>query len=147
MPFLECMKRIIIYRGELIEDKAYLGTAFLMDSNVLLYKCRTVELPYRDNRRNVSCVPQGTYDLVLEYSPRFGRYLWELKGVPNRSECKIHPANEAKQLNGCIAPGAQYFDLDGDGVSGVSGSRYALNRINLFMGADTIAKITIIDND
>jgi hypothetical protein len=65
----------------------------------------TLELPWMSNRRGVSCVPDGRYKLVFEYSPRFRRKLWELKNVPGRSEIKIHPANHTGQLHGCIALG------------------------------------------
>lgn len=67
--------------------------------------CWALELPWKNNRQNISCVPAGEYPLVLEYSPRFNDVLWELKDVPGRSECKIHPANLLSQLSGCIAPG------------------------------------------
>ena len=56
----------------------------------------------------------GEYKCVYEYSPRFERNLWELKDVPNRSECKFHASNYWKQLNGCIALGvtAENIGLD-----------------------------------
>ena len=69
------------------------------------FECFTVEPPWLGNAVGKSCVPIGTYPLVLEYSPRFKRELWELKKVPGRSESKLHPANLASELDGCIAPG------------------------------------------
>ena len=53
----------------------------------------------------MSSIPTGEYKCVLEYSPRFKKDLWELKNVPNRSECKFHASNYWNQLNGCIALG------------------------------------------
>ena len=73
----------------------------------------TMEPPWAGNAQNVSCVPPGEYPLVLEKSARFaGHYygdglgmLWEIKEVPDRSECKFHAANWPFQLSGCIALG------------------------------------------
>ena len=66
--------------------------------------CYTIELPWRDNKRQVSCIPEGRYELVRRYSREFGWHLL-LKDVPNRSLILVHPANDAvKELKGCIAP-------------------------------------------
>jgi len=74
--------------------------------------CHTIELPWRDNERGVSCIPEGRYELVKRYSPKFKWHLM-LKGVPNRSVVLVHPANDAlKELKGCIAP---VCELTGEG--------------------------------
>jgi len=60
-----------------------------------------------------SCVPVGTYDLVLHDSeahpetwalvnPNLGVTHW---GPSQRSAVLIHPANVVAELRGCIAPG------------------------------------------
>lgn len=71
----------------------------------------TVELPWRDNRRQMSCVPLGRYTCRLVNSPRFGR-VYGLRDVPGRSHVLLHSANfggdssmgYTTQLQGCIAP-------------------------------------------
>ncbi len=66
--------------------------------------CKTIELPWRDNRRNVSCIPEGRYRLGLYPSRKFGLNLL-VQDVPGRSGILIHPANNAAaELRGCIAP-------------------------------------------
>ena len=63
-----------------------------------------IELPWLNNRRNVSCIPEGTYILKARYSQKFGHHLI-LENVKNRTLILIHPANDAlKELRGCIAP-------------------------------------------
>jgi len=103
-------------------DKQTLGYLYIIDNEEILFSCNTLELPWRDNQSNISCVPIGEYKCVLEYSDRFERDLWELKDVPNRSECKFHSANYFKQLNGCIALGDSFKDIDGDGYKDVTNS-------------------------
>ncbi len=66
--------------------------------------CHTIELPWKDNQRSTSCIPEGRYELQKRYSPRFKWHL-HVKDVPGRSVILIHPANDAlKELRGCIAP-------------------------------------------
>lgn len=66
--------------------------------------CYTIELPWRDNKPQVSCIPEGTYMLVKRYSDKFKHHLL-VQDVPDRSLILIHPANNAElELKGCIAP-------------------------------------------
>ncbi len=66
--------------------------------------CYTIELPWRVNRRNASCIPEGRYRLALYPSRRFGMCI-TLLDVPGRSGILIHAANDAAtELQGCIAP-------------------------------------------
>ena len=123
------MKRLVLLRTEYTIDQTH-GLLLVLDGHDLLYRCYTLELPWRNNMRNVSCVPTGTYRIVYEYSPRFKRHLWELKDVPGRSECKIHTANFVFQLNGCIAPGLRYLDINHDDRADVVQSRTALNELH-----------------
>lgn len=69
--------------------------------------CYTIELPWRNNRRGLSCIPEGKYSLEVRWSPRLSDHLM-LEKVPRRALILIHPANDAlSQLKGCIAPVSQ----------------------------------------
>jgi len=111
------------------KNKQTEGKLKVIVNNVTVYECICLELPYKNNQRRVSSVPEGVYDIVLEYSPAFKTVLWELKGVPNRSECKIHVANYVNQLNGCIAPGLKWADINKDGLLDATDSKKALAKI------------------
>lgn len=66
-----------------------------------------IELSWKDNQRNVSCIPEGEYELKARYSKRFGHHL-HIVDVKRRSLILLHPANNAKhELRGCIAPVTQ----------------------------------------
>jgi hypothetical protein len=88
----------------------------------------TVELPWRNNERRVSCIPVGLYKMRLHTSPRFGPCYW-LQDVPNRSEILIHAANHYHELKGCIAPGLSRKDFDNDGQIDVINSRAAMRQL------------------
>lgn len=80
-----------------------LGTNGILVCNNSLV-CYTIELPWQDNRRMVSCIPEGRYQLVERYSEKHQFHLL-VKGVPDRTLILIHRANHAaKELKGCIAP-------------------------------------------
>jgi len=66
--------------------------------------CSSIELPWRANARNTSCIPEGRYELRRRFTARRQHHL-EVYNVPGRSAILIHPANDAQQeLQGCIAP-------------------------------------------
>ena len=86
--------------------------------------CRSIELRWANNERNVSCVPEGVYPVAIIQHPKFGECL-QINGVKGRSGILVHVANDAqKELRGCIAP---VFSLSGNGKGLYS--RMALNYI------------------
>ncbi|MBK7807055.1 MAG: hypothetical protein IPJ51_12220 [Saprospiraceae bacterium] len=86
--------------------------------------CRSIELRWANNERNVSCVPEGVYPMAIIQHPKFGECLL-VNNVKGRSGILVHVANDAqKELRGCIAP---VFSLSGNG-KGLH-SRLALNYI------------------
>lgn len=61
-----------------------------------------------------TAIPKGTYKVILSRSPKFANKGWsipydglvpEIVGVKGFSGVRIHPANYATELQGCIAPG------------------------------------------
>lgn len=88
---------------ELIREYHADGTNGEVRHNGVLI-CRAIELPWLQNRRRVSCIPEGRYELRARFTARRGHHLIVLQ-VPGRSGILIHPANHAKtELLGCIAP-------------------------------------------
>ncbi|MBS1563044.1 MAG: hypothetical protein JST39_01590 [Bacteroidetes bacterium] len=90
---------------ELVLTRTYLakGTNGLLhlDGALVSY---TIELPWKNNQPQVSCIPEGRYALQKRYSPRLGVVL-EVMDVPGRADILIHAANHAlHELKGCIAP-------------------------------------------
>lgn len=66
--------------------------------------CKTIELPWKENERRVSCIPEGEYLLKKRHIQKFGWHL-HLQDVTGRDLILIHSANDAStELMGCIAP-------------------------------------------
>ena len=95
--------------------------------NYKSFNWKTIELPWKENAVNISCIPADVYDYEVvgptENIPF--PHVW-IKDVPKRSGIKIHIANFLKQLRGCIAIGLFFKDIDKDGAIDVSDSKVAL---------------------
>lgn len=72
----------------------------------------TVELPWKNNRVRVSAIPEGLYGLerCMFYGGdgvggRADYLTYEVLRVYGRTEIKLHRANTAAELQGCIAIG------------------------------------------
>jgi len=90
--------------------------------------CYTLELAWKDNARNVSCIPIGTYTCKRVQSPKFGE-VWQILDVPNRSNILIHAGNTHKQIEGCVLLGSGVGWLDNDRA--VLNSRGAINEFHI----------------
>lgn len=113
-----------------------------LDDGTTLY---SLELPWKNNEKNVSCVPPGVYQLIPYTSPKHDS-TWYLENTDlgvggagaHRSFCEIHSANWASQLEGCIALGLDdkpmYNPAEGEIVAAVEQSMLAINRIKNVLG-------------
>jgi hypothetical protein len=87
--------------------------------------CSSIELPWLGNLHQISCIPEGRYELRKRYTAERGWHLM-LQDVPGRNLVLIHAANDAKkELQGCIAP-VSILIAEGKG----SWSKNALAKIN-----------------
>lgn len=91
----------------------------------------TLECPWLDNRKRVSCIPTGIYDVIPHSSRKFGKCLW-VQDVPGRSEILFHAGNWAGNKEkgyrtdslGCILVGTNTAFIKGQ--LGVSNSKHAM---------------------
>lgn len=59
------------------------------------FSCYTLELPWRDDAPQLSCIPAGVYDVVWSQSPRLRIFTYEILNVPGRGGIRIHSGNLA----------------------------------------------------
>ena len=127
------MKKLILLRENFL-PKLTLGTLYVVDVSrdgnriKRLAEFESLELPWKENRRNFSCIPAGTYIIKKRWSPKHRHHL-HIKGVVGRTWILIHPGNKVKETRGCIFPGMRFGDLDSDGTIDILESRKALNEI------------------
>ena len=65
----------------------------------------TLELPWKENKSGISCIPTGTYNIELAFSERFHMKVPLLQDVPGREAIEIHVGNFPKDTHGCILVG------------------------------------------
>lgn len=105
------------------------------------FRAYSLELPWLDNQRQVSCIPPGHYPMrwIQPRRPKSGMWwLYHVQDVPGRTGILIHVGNYAGQPPplkadswGCILLG------DKMGVLGeqraVLNSRFTMNRFHMVM--------------
>jgi len=88
--------------------------------------CDTLENPYINNERNISCIPEGQYKVRLRRARESATrdYLHLLvQDVPNRDWILFHRGNTAKDTSGCILVG------NGREQDAVNNSRLAMDLV------------------
>lgn len=96
------------------------------------FNCKTLELAWKNNQKNISCIPKGLYKVIPHYSGKFGRVYW-LQDVENRSYIYFHVGNYYKDTLGCILVGDSYSDINRDGYLDVINSRKTLDKMLNFL--------------
>jgi len=92
---------------ETFTDKSTIGKLFVNGE----YFCYTLELPYRDNQRRISCIPSGEYNVRLRLARESAtrNYLHLLvQDVPDRTYILFHRGNRPSHTKGCILVGQTY---------------------------------------
>jgi hypothetical protein len=71
------------------------------------FVCFTLEDKVRDTKiQNVTAIPYGKYEVIINFSNRFQKYMPLLIDVPNYAGVRIHPGNKSADTEGCILVGS-----------------------------------------
>lgn len=104
------------------------GKQTLGEFQVGEFTCFSLELPWRENKKQVSCIPIGTYPVRKFNSPKFGM-CYAVDNVPDRSQVRIHAGTNFGHTLGCILPAMEQRDLNADGHLDNVSSRIALGKL------------------
>ena len=108
--------------------------------------CVTIELPWKNNQKEISCIPEGEY-LCERFLRSSGQETFLVLNVPNRDGILIHTANTISDLRGCIGI-AEFFhkkDVSGNTQTSVGMSKDAFNEfMNMLSGQKTF-KLVIVN--
>lgn len=99
---LECNLRL---ERECLEERT-LGKLYINKE----FFCSTIEDKYRDLSKEKkvygeTCIPFGTYKVIINMSPKYGRLMPRLLNVPHFDGILIHSGNTEKDSAGCIIVG------------------------------------------
>ncbi len=84
-------------------DKSTLGKLYFDGE----FYGHTLELPWKDNEKRVSCIPKGVYEVKKRYTEE-SKYKYEhlhILDVENRELILMHVGNYPKNSKGCILLG------------------------------------------
>jgi len=101
----------------------------------------TLELPWVNNERNYSCIPDGEYECGRVDSPKFGK-TFEILSVPDRSHILFHKGNLAVDTRGCVLV-AENFDIL-SGAPGIGNSRHGFGEFMKTLEGDDKFDLRII---
>ncbi len=137
-------KKIILQREFAANDKVTFGK-MKFDWLSEYPDIYTIELPWKNNQINISCIPQGLYNCIPHNSIDHPN-TWRLLNVPNRESILIHIGNYAtsyikngleksSDTKGCILPG---FGLDEE-TPMVQNSTKAMKYLHKIIGTDNFS--------
>lgn len=115
---------------ELKLNRIFLGSSATIGELLVNDKhlCDTLEDRVRPEGEKVygkTAIPEGTYEMVLSYSPRFKKILPEILNVPNFTGIRIHCGNSSADSSGCVLVGT----WDGEKEDWISDSKIAFNKL------------------
>lgn len=130
------MKKLVIKR--LSDDgRQTLGTGTLYDCDNKVFEFVTLEPPWRNNEKQVSCIPAGIYKVIPRKSPKYGNH-YHVQDVLLRDYILIHFGNYMASNNpktghpdstGCILVGKRFSDINGDGQIDITSSKVTLEKL------------------
>lgn len=126
------------------------GTIGILVFPTLGFSCFTMELPWRDNKQNISCIPVGSYRVDYRESKRRGP-CYHIKGVDERTYILKHSGNFAGDVEkgfkshsqGCVLVGLYLGVLQGQ--KAVLSSKFAMTELVEAVGKQSF-QLTILGN-
>jgi len=124
------------------EEKQTKGYAAVFDAErTVIFTFDTLELPWKNNATNVSCIPEGIYIAKRRYSKKYRNHL-HITDVEGRLLILIHWGNYAGSVNpktgspdirGCILTGNGFKDITGDGIDEILRSKTTFKKLMAIM--------------
>ncbi len=130
------MKLKEVYLNSIVhDDRQSLGVLYLF-TGADIFVAKSLELPWNDNKPQISCIPAGRYLCKRTWSPKHGEYQHEICNVPGRTGLRFDIANFVKQLLGCVCLGDAYKDINLDGNLDVIHSGETIRKFRELVGEE-----------
>jgi len=94
-------------------DKSTIGKLYVDSPYVFCNTLEDVDRRLENGGEKVygqTCIPRGTYDVVIDYSSRFKKRMPHILNVPQFDGIRIHPGNTDRDTEGCILVGVTRGD-------------------------------------
>ena len=125
---------------KLIIDRAYKKDFTIGLVEVEGFRCFSLELPWKNNGQNVSCIPPGVYDCKKIVSPSLGE-CFEIQNVRARTYIRAHKGNFTYQIKGCVLFGDSLKYIDGDSIVDVANSSATFDKLMSLLPDEFVLEI------
>jgi hypothetical protein len=116
------------------EEVQTLGQFLFFDAALnIIFKCKVLELPDRNNQKSISRILAGKYKCVLRYSVTYGWH-YHVLDVKGRTLILVHFGNYYLDTEGCLIVGNNFTDINKDGYRDVTSSRKTLKKMLAIVG-------------
>ncbi len=129
-PWLASQPMNVTIKRNKDDGKETLGTLTITQNNGDIWSCSTMELPWKNNQHDISCIPTGTYQCT--WSPFHDTFHYELQGTSPRTGIFIHPMNYYTDSEGCIGLGQPAGDINKDNEQDISNSQATIAKFESF---------------
>ena len=121
------LKRAVLIR---LKDsgRQTLGELHIYDGLLKIFSCKTLEPAWKNNQRNVSCIPIGRYHVKARWSKKYKDH-FIVEEVRGRSYILFHVGNFREDTEGCVLVGRDYARIDSDELLDITSSRATMNTL------------------
>lgn len=98
--------RLLLERRDFAATRT-IGTLFI-DSVFFCYTLEDCDRKLEDGGKKIdgeTCIPRGSYQVIIDYSNRFKCEMPHVLDVPQFDGIRIHPGNTSEDTHGCILVG------------------------------------------
>ena len=117
--------------------KLYINDEFLCDTIEDMDRGLMQDTPLVDIQQikipDETCIPYGTYEVIMTYSPKFGKVMPQIMNVPGFDGIRLHGAHDINSVSGCVGLGEKVPDKEGVLCNGPS---YTVKVTDLCTAAD-----------
>lgn len=124
--------QLVIFRTSKSNKQTLSRLVVFNVEDICIFHCVGLELPFLDNKTNISSIPADVYRGRRWKSPKFGTCL-KILDVPKRQHILVHVGNYYTDTSGCILVGRGFRDLNYDGLKDVYDSLRTLRKLVMAM--------------
>lgn len=99
--------RLMLYRDTFTEESTV--GELSVDGEFFCYTLEDYDRKMEDGGKKEygkTCIPRGTYDVVIDFSPKYNKDMPHVLSVPGFEGVRIHSGNVAADSEGCILVGS-----------------------------------------